>query len=153
MARARASSAGLGASSKMRSYFCASPKDSLKAELQTCHSSIHFTASDPDLVDFSGIPDVLQRIGVEEDEIGAFAFLESPEVSGDFQSLGGIRSCRQQCLRGSQSCLHHELQLPMLEEYLKTGGRAGVGAQGNRDSRIPQLLQVLLTGLQLARIS
>src|SRR5438552_12636409 len=83
-------------------------------------SSIDFASSDPDLMDFSRITDVLQRVAVKKDKIGTFSLLESPKVSGDLQSLGGVRGCRQQCLSGGQSRLHHELQLPMFEESLKT---------------------------------
>src|SRR6266496_6500267 len=88
--------------------------------------SVEHDAAQIHTVDLTGVADVLQRIGIEHDEIGALAGGEHPHVL-DVQQLGRRSSRGHDCLRRRESKLHPSRELVMIGRAERvTGMNAGI---------------------------
>jgi len=66
-------------------------------------------------MNFSRIGDVIQRVGIKDDQIGPLSFGNLAPV-GQFQQRRGLLGCYADCLNGRESCIDQMFQLAMFGE-------------------------------------
>src|SRR5690349_13942300 len=100
----------------------------------------------PDGNELAGVADVLERIRVEHEQVGALARLDratvlEPQHPGASASRGG------EGLHGREARAHHQLELAVLRPSRDADWLgARVGAEGDVDSGVLQRLEVLHAG-------
>src|SRR5262245_28645397 len=122
----------------------------LRAPLRRHGGARHLLAPQIDLVDAAGVADLLQRIGVEHDEVGIAAGRDQPGI--DLGNISRIARRRDDGLRRRHAHGGVAFERRMVEETDQMAGLPGVGAHHHLHAGRPQRHGVLRLQLELMRV-
>ena len=89
------------------------------------------------------VPDVLQRVGLEDHEVGVTTGAKLPDLPFGADARRRVARGGEQRLPRRQAGLDQPLELEVFEVALETSGRPGIGAERETDAAIGEDLGVL----------